>query len=140
MQVQDSQLDWVGANESDASQGASLLCSGELNGSTLVVLVSSVAMKIFKSNLFFNIFIAATCYFGTRLAKKLFVGYALFHSLEKEAIEATRTIPYLKPIATVAACIFTTYVPILGMCSAAALGMLAGLTYQMESTVKTIKT
>ena len=141
MQVQNDlqEYSWIGLEDSDLFRSVSFLFSGEFGGSTIVVLVSAVATKIFENNFCFNIFTAAACYLATRVAKKLFTDYTGFTFIEKQAILVTRKMPSLKYTASGLALLFAKHLPYFSFFWAVTAGVIAGFTYGVETQVKTLK-
>lgn len=95
---------------------------------SLLATIAKTAYKISSLPIFQVLFVGALSYAATAIARNIFEEYELCRRCEYAALGITNKVIGIRPIAALVASIFLTTIPILSMSIAVGLGVLEGLT------------
>lgn len=96
--------------------------------------LAKIAHKVSNLSFFEVIFIGSLTFVATAMMRKAFTDYTFCHKCERLALYVTRKVPFLKLLMIVVSCLFFHILPILSICMAVGLGILQGLTHEVNLT------
>lgn len=94
----------------------------------LLATASKTAYAIWNLPIFQVVFVGALSYAATAIVRKVFEDYTFCKNCEFAALGMTNKVIGIRPIAALVSSIFLTTIPILSMTIAVGLGVLEGLT------------